>query len=84
MLKKIHWHDKDNIHWILMDIQDIIEYNDIKNRRLIKFIYENTPCSKCRLSAIQKMIETNMLDCKIKGECRYDCNEKIRKIVADT
>lgn len=48
----------------------------------LPLLYEYNPCSFCRETAVQYMSRHRMLTPEILEECRYDCNEELRKMAA--
>jgi len=52
--------------------------------RMLKSLYENSPCSHCREFALERLIELNALTKEMRAECAYDANNDIRDLVGAT
>lgn len=73
--------EPDKIHALAMDLNSIS-----KGRRecepVLRWVYENTPCSLCRGSAVRELVELKCLPEAIAAECRDDCTSEARELVA--
>ena len=71
--------DEQEAHSIGFNIVDLAEKNsDQKLSTLLKWVYENTPCTNCRYKAIEHLAELKQLDEALINECKYDASEEIR------
>lgn len=50
--------------------------------RMLLTLYEKGPCSFCRESVVQRLLELDGLDAALRAECIYDANEDIRQLLA--
>jgi hypothetical protein len=48
---------------------------------LLRWLYEHTPCSTCRASAVRALLHHDALDGTIAEECAWDTNSEIRELV---
>lgn len=70
-------------HSMFMDVMDLFKDRAVKNppKELLMYMYRNTWCSFCRESIVTEMGRRRMLTKEVLEECRYDCNEEIRKYI---
>ncbi len=73
--------DLDNIHAAGLDIYRAFYKNSSipHPKHLLPLLYEHTPCSFCRESALAYMSRHRMVAKEIWEECLYDSNEDIRR-----
>ena len=70
------------LHWLIMDVLDIFEKNRTPDCiEALVFAYEQTPCSNCRLLAVEIMLDQDVFPDRYLEECVFDANEDIRDIV---
>lgn len=74
--------DRESLHCALSDLLELAKKNLCRELQpLLLLIYQNTPCTNCRLSSVETMLELEVLPDWVAEECRYDCEELIRKLV---
>ena len=76
--------DWDSVHAAGMDILRLFD-KDSKSPRpkhLLPLLYEFTPCSFCRESALVSMSRHRMLTREMLEECQFDSNADIRSMAA--
>lgn len=75
--------DFDNVerHWICLSLIGIAEFDEGKrNLPIMRWVYEKSPCSFCRLSAVQMMVEAKNLPEEYFEEMRFDSDSEIREV----
>ena len=75
--EKITAEDPDDRHWAGMTVLDAVD-KDGGMKHLLPLLYEHTPCSCCRESALRSMEKHRMLTEEILKECLYDSSYEIR------
>jgi hypothetical protein len=79
LIKEKDW---DGVHAVGNDIYRIFDNNEIlPPKKLLSVLYEYTPCSYCRETAVELMLKYGMMTEGILEECLYDSNEDIRSRV---
>jgi len=72
---------EEDIHHIGLHVTGLAEKNKTdKLKEVLILVYENTPCSNCRASAVETLCEIKALPSEIKDECLYDGSEEIRDL----
>ena len=69
--------EDERTHDLGLSVLDIIGENDIppeESRAVLVLIYERTPCSMCRGSAVEKLVEAGQAPSWIAEECRFDAD----------
>lgn len=76
--------DWDSVHAAGMDILRAFYKDSIipRPKHLLPLLYEYTPCSFCRESALASMSKHRMLTKEILEECQFDSNADIRRMAA--
>lgn len=76
--------DREGIHEAGMDIIRFCDdYSGIPHpKHLLPLVYEYTPCSFCRSSAVRHMSSHRMLTAEILEECLYDSKYDLRRYAA--
>lgn len=67
--------------------QDIVDYCEANPHasgaiKALLSIYENSPCTMCRRRSVEILLNQSALPTAIRAECAYDCNPRIRELVA--
>ena len=71
--------DTNTQHNIGFDIRDIAKANDTADLTpLLMWLYNNTPCTNCRYSAVKHLAQHNTLPRTTAQECLHDACEDIR------
>lgn len=79
-----HSGDPYKIHLIVMRLRDLCEHNRTAGTvDCWLWIYENSPCALCRNHAVDGLKVLDLLPPAILAECRHDCLEWTRELVAD-
>lgn len=74
--------DHHAVHSLTSGINDVFEQNPTPDAAdLLLTLYERSPCSICRCTSIDLLIERDALPPWIVAEARYDANEAIRNAV---
>ncbi len=66
------------LHNVLMPLREIIKSHPEIDNSLIAYLYEKQPCSFCRESVVDFMIQRNMVTDDIRLECLHDASEETR------
>lgn len=71
--------DRDTCHFVGQMMLDIWDGSrDQDPFWALDWVYENSPCSNCRLTAVQGLIESKQISNEHLEECRFDCETDIR------
>lgn len=74
---------EDDIHRFGLSITSIAAENKTRElKELLMWVYENTPCSNCRESAVKRLNEIGALNQKMIDECIWDGSEDIREFAS--
>jgi len=73
--------DDWDVHSVAMDMLKLGKDLDIREHLI--WVYENSPCSLCRNSAVRDLIEINQAPDSILQECLLDCDTDLRKLAED-
>jgi hypothetical protein len=74
--------DENELHWLLMDIGEILKNNPIADcSTLGVIVYSCTPCENCRFTALEQLDRQDVVPPWMMAECRFDSNEECRKLV---
>lgn len=74
--------DRDVLHKIGMSFLKISDHDDRSHvKAILDWIYENTPCSICRESAVRRMKELGWLSSQQVIECQFDADEGVRDLI---
>ena len=65
----------DEIHGIVMTINDAKDFGIYLPREFFEYAYENSPCACCRETIVRYMSKHGWLTRDIAEECLYDCND---------
>ena len=65
----------DEIHGIVMTINDAKDFGIYLPREFFEYAYENSPCACCRETIVRYMSKHGWLTREIAEECLYDCND---------
>jgi hypothetical protein len=75
--------DDFELHGTVLDLLHLVEKKKrMKDARLAVWIYENSPCRRCRHDAVKKMAEHSILPTWIAEECLSDAYDETREIAA--
>lgn len=73
---------RSNVNWIHgagLDLLELVGKGVLSNHRIVlQWVYDNSPCSLCRNSAVSRLIELGMMPDWMLSECRYDCASSTR------
>jgi hypothetical protein len=74
--------DDNQLHWTLMSLRTLLEDNSGANcLQAVELIYEQTPCSSCRCSAVTLLQDREGLPGPLQSECKYDVEADTRLLV---
>ena len=68
-------------HHVIMELLDCAEENPAFPDEAVLWTYENSPCSCCRLSAVELMLKRNLLTDELIQECTLDSDSDIRALI---
>jgi hypothetical protein len=75
--------DDFELHGTVLDLLHLVEKKKwIRDFRLPVWIYENSPCRRCRHDAVKKIAERSILPRWIAEECLSDAYDDTREIAA--
>jgi hypothetical protein len=75
--------DRDQLHHLICDLVRLYESNQVaESGRAMLFVYEESPCSNCRLDAFRVLVGTGTAPHWLLEECRHDSRDGIREIAA--
>lgn len=74
--------NKDVSHRLGIKARSFADAHPTISTRFLDLLYENTPCSMCRESAVGLMVETDRLPVRIREECRWDSSAETRRLAA--
>ncbi len=75
--------DDFDLHGTVLDLLHLVEKKKrMKDACLAVWIYENSPCRRCRHDAVKKMADQSILPSWIARECLSDAYEDTREIAA--
>ena len=70
-------------HSVYFSARDVFDLKTVrKSTDLLRYLYEVTFCSECRLHNLWAMATRRMLTDDLLRECLYDCNEDTRRYAA--
>ena len=70
-------------HSAYLSARDVFDLKTVrKSKDLLRYLYEVTFCSECRLHNLWAMAARRMLTDDLLWECLYDCNEDTRRYAA--
>ena len=70
-------------HSVYFSARDVFDLKTVrKSKDLLRYLYEVTFCSECRLHNLWAMATRRMLTDDLLRECLYDCNEDTRRYAA--
>jgi hypothetical protein len=72
--------DDNDLHHIGLDF---LHYQTVQSEEILNWVYENTPCSFCRNSAVRDMLKHGFETESILDECLLDCDPDTRQLAAD-
>lgn len=71
--------DRYELHDMILDLVEIFRrHPGAEARGVMLFVCEHSPCSNCRLGAVEVLVGTGTLPDWMREEGRHDCVEKIR------
>lgn len=71
-----------DLHELCIGVKHYVAANPSPEaERTLLLVYENTPCSMCRYTAVKKLMDLYRLPASIREECRYDAGEDTRALV---
>jgi len=75
--------DDFDLHGTVLDLLRLVERKQrMKDARLPVWIYENSPCRRCRHEAVEIMVNRSILPTWIARECLSDAYDDTREIAA--
>ena len=81
ILQRLPTSDDDTAHGIGLELLDIADScPQISTQALLHWIYEHTPCSLCRGSAVRRLHERGLLTEQQLDECRNDADSDTREL----
>jgi hypothetical protein len=76
--------DDDDLHSAVLWLLDLmVDNRRMRDRRLPLWVYENSPCRRCRHSAVKQMAQRSILPQWVAAECSSDADEDTREIAAE-
>jgi len=73
--------DVDELHSVVCSLVDLTEGNaEAAFGTLLPWVYENSPCSICRRTSVEQMLQRNIATQEFLDECRDDCDQEIREL----
>ena len=76
--------DVHQLHSLSCELLDVYKHNPDQNAaKSLLFVYENNPCSHCRLGSVEQMRALDQLPDWIVNECVYDAEESLRKMAQE-
>lgn len=76
--------DVHQLHSLSCALLDVYKHNPDQNAiKSLLFVYENNPCSFCRLGSVEQMHALGQLPDWIVRECVYDADESLRKLAQE-
>jgi hypothetical protein len=74
--------DPNQLHWTLMSLRKLLEDNpEAHCLNAVELIYEQTPCSSCRYSAIKLLNDRERLPEAMHLEVQFDVEADARSLV---
>lgn len=71
--------DRDQLHRLTCDCVELFRSKPVSElAKVMRFVYEESPCSHCRCSAVKSLVETMTAPNWLLIECQYDSSEEIR------
>jgi hypothetical protein len=72
--------DRENLHDLVYNLRQVYEQNQVPEaRQAMLFVYEHSPCSLCRCSAVEILLHTKQAPEWMIRECALDANEAVRE-----
>lgn len=84
LMESLLWQDLNDgeLHELCIGAKHYVAANPSPEaERTLVLVYENTPCSMCRYTAVKNLVEMDRLPAWIREECRYDAGEDTRALV---
>lgn len=76
--------DEDDLHWLLMDVHNVLEANPTAECSLLGVIaYAMTPCGDCRHWAARHLHKQHAAPEWLMAECRFDSESDTRQLDKD-
>jgi hypothetical protein len=73
--------DVDEAHAACCALVSVFERNSSAEcLRAMEFVYERSPCSHCRASAVKLLVELEIAPTAMREECAYDAEDQIRDV----
>lgn len=81
VLPKFEELDDDTIHNICLTLNHMADTDEVKrNLPIMRWVYENSPCSFCREGAVRRMVEAKSLPEEYLEEMQFDSESDIREV----
>ncbi len=72
----------DEAHALAMNVRQFCAENNSPNAAgLLEWIYRTNPCTICRNTAVDLLLDSKSLNAVIANECRYDADKDTRELV---
>lgn len=76
--------DLNVIHWAARELLDVVERHPTTDLvESVAWVYENTPCSACRETAVRQLVELDSAPPALLEECLVDANPDIRELAEE-
>lgn len=73
----------EDFHGLGFDLVRIFDDRPLAEARdLMLYVYEHSPCSNCRATAVEVMVKSATLPAWVAAECSHDSSDHIRGLVA--
>ena len=75
--------DQEVLHSLGMDLIDFCKRHPHEEAEILMMrdLYEKGPCSFCRQTAVEGLLERDALTEQLRAECAWDANSDIRDLV---
>jgi hypothetical protein len=74
--------EPDDAHSLGFSLVDLVEEDpDPAWAEALEWVYEHTPCTRCRSKAVEFLIQADRLTPEQRFECHFDACEEIRELV---
>jgi hypothetical protein len=76
--------DGDELHSLLYEVVELFDAHPVPEAaRSLRFVYEHTPCTNCRLQALELLESIGALTPWIAAEAHMDASAEVRALVQD-
>jgi hypothetical protein len=73
--------DSDLLHHMGIAMLELVaQHQHSELNPVLLWVYENSPCSECRLRTVKLLIARNEAQRELLEECRWDCREETREL----